>query len=167
MNTNPYRDEGADPEGEVLHPADLVGLSASLHLLAKDIAGELMKSFPGFLWAIAPDQRGGIIDIFCLNFHDQWGYTIRIADIQDDPKRREALRAGAEILRRFRYPGTRYDAQLANNVPRDINGKAIPDLSDHKANRMTEKASIALAISQGRAKEVVGPDGQRMLRVTE
>lgn len=145
------RDAGADPEGVATHPDDLIGLHASLHILCKDTADMLVKHYPGFLWAVSPDQRGQIINILCLNFHDQYGYTLRVSELDVDPRRRLVLKAGAEILRRFRYPGTRYDLALANAVPRDFNGRAIPDLSDQKASKKRAQTEADLAIAEGRA----------------
>lgn len=147
------RDEGGDPEGIATHPDELIGLNASMHILCKDVADILHKQYNGFLWAVMPDQRGGMIDILCLNFHDQYGYSIRVVEIQDSPQalRRIVTRGGGELLRRFRYPGTRYDMKLANNVPRDLAGKAIPDISDWKRSKARDQAEAELAVAEGRA----------------
>jgi len=166
-DSRPIRDAGAQPEGEVHHPDLLVGLSASLHLLAKDVADALIKRWPGFLWAVQPDQRGQIINVFCLNFSGEWGYTIRVTDIQDDPKRKEAIRAGGEILRRFGYTLDRFDAQAANHVPRDFKGEGIPDISDMPASRKKLRAELDAAHAAGRTRELVMPDGTKILEVVK
>lgn len=159
------RDEGGEAEGVAEHPDDLL-VNASLHILCKDTADLLMKHYPGFLWAVSPDQRGGIINIYCLNFSGEWGYTIRLLELQEDPKRREVVRAGREILRRFHYPGTRFDPQAANNVPRLPSGEAIPDLSDMPASKMKDQAAAQLALAEGRA-TVVTIGNETFLHVTE
>lgn len=161
------RDTGADPEGVAQHPDELLGLHASLHILCKDTADLLVKHYPGFLWAVQPDQRGQIINILCLNFHDQFAYTIKVAHLDVDPQRREVIKAGSELLRRFRYPGTRFDLATANNVPRDAAGKAIPDLSDMPASRNKTNAEIALAYAEGRAQVLPGADGSSILQIRE
>lgn len=158
------RDHGADPEGVALHPDQLIGLHASLHILCKDTADLLVRHYPGFLWAVQPDQRGQIVNIFCLNFHDQYGYTILVAELDVDPQRRAVVKAGAEILRRFRYPGYRFDRDLANAVPRDFAGKAIPDLSDQVSSRKRAQSEADLAIADGRA-TVLQLGGETILRV--
>lgn len=144
------RDEGGEYEGVAEHPDELMGLNASMHILCKDTADLLIKHYPGFLWAVEPDQRGGIINIKILNFHDQYGYTIRVLELQEDPKRREVVKAGAELLRRFHYPGTRYRTDLANGVPRGPDGRAIPDVSDMPPSKMKAQAEAELALAEGR-----------------
>lgn len=158
------RDAGGDPEGVADHPDQLIGLGAALHLLTKDVADELFKHYPGFLWAVAPDQRGQVIDVFCLNFSGSWGYTIKVKDIQDDPKRTAAIAAGREILRRFRYPGTRFDRDTANNVKRGPTGEAIPDLSDMPASKHKARAELELAEAEGRLR-VYEIDGKRYAEI--
>lgn len=160
------RDEGGQPEGVAEHPDDLIAIDASLHILCKDIGDHLWKNYPGFAWAISPDKDGGIINIYCLNFSNQYGFTIRTAEIQDDPRRALADRAGRELLRRFRYPGIRFDAQLVNSVPRLPNGEAIPDVSDMPPSKMKAQAEAQLAIVEGRA-TFVTIDGETFLHVTE
>lgn len=158
------RDQGAEPEGIANHPDELVGLHASLHILCKDVADTLVRHYPGFLWSVAPDQRGQIINIYCLNFHDEYGYTIRTAELDVDPRRRLVIKAGQELLRRFRYPGVRYDAATANAVPRDYKGRAIPDLSDMKSSRRRDQSEADLALAEGRA-TILQLDGETILRV--
>lgn len=159
------RDTGGEAEGVAEHPDELL-VNASLNILCKDTADLLVKHYPGFLWAVAPDERGGVLNIYCLNFSGEWGYTIRLLELQEDPKRREVIRAGGEILKRFRYPGTRFDPQAANNVKRLPNGEAIPDLSDMPASKNRAEAEAQLAIAEGRA-TVVTIDGETFLHVTE
>ena len=154
----------ANPEGVANSPDELVGLPASLHILCKDTADLLTRHYPGFLWAVQPDLAGLVVNIFCLNFHDTWGYTIKVIDLDMDPNRREVVRAGAELLRRFRYPGTRYSTELANAVPRGADGKAIPDLSDFAPSRRRAQSEAELAIAEGRG-EIVDLNGERFLAV--
>src|ERR1700754_1278538 len=96
-------DPNGEPEGFVADHNDLDGLHASTHILVKDIADALTKQFPGFRWAIQPSEFGKVFNIFNLDFHARYGYRIRYEDIMNDPKRREALKAGAGILKRLGY----------------------------------------------------------------
>lgn len=159
------RDAGADPEGVATHPDELL-VNASLQILCKDSADLLVRHYPGFLWAVEPDERGGIINIYCLNFHDQWGYTIKTADLQMDPRRREVIRAGGELLRRFHYKGSRFNVQAANAVPRGIDGRAIPDVSDMPKSKRRAQAEAELALAEGRATVVTIGD-ETFLHVTQ
>lgn len=157
------------PEGMIFNPNEFhASLHASLHILTKDIGELLYRRFPGFLWAVQPDGNGHIINVFCLNFHDQWGYTIRVAEIQDDPKRTLAIDAAKTLLALFRYPGFRYDHALAAALPRGSDGKVIPDPSQMPAShkRWKDRAIVEQAIAEGRA-DYIGDvdDGRRIIQV--
>ncbi len=162
------RDEGASPEGVVDNPNDLL-VSASTEILVRDIIDSLLKRYPGFIWAIQPDERGGIFNIFCTNFSSKWGYTIKIADIQHDAKRVEAMRAGGEILRRFGYPADKYDLSLDRAYVRRRPGsnEAIPNLTGVKSANVKQQtqAEVELAIVEGRAEVVTRPDGTQVIQV--
>lgn len=111
---------------------------ASLIILSKDVAEILVTNFPGWLWAVQPDQDGMVINIFNHHLHDEWGYTIRTVEIHNDPKRRLAYTAGREILTRFglepRGLGAQKDTYAM--LKRDAKGKVIPV---HARDRMTRQ----------------------------
>jgi hypothetical protein len=165
LRGGPVRDDNAEPEGIVDNPSDLVRLSASTDILVRDIAAILTARFPGFRWAIQPNEFGKVLNIFCLDFHSAWGYRIRYDDVQDDPKRREAIRAARTILDRFRYPGSRYDVALMALIKRNIKGEAIPDLSGMKATRFTRNAEIDWKLATGKARIIGTKDGRRVVEV--
>ena len=144
-------DPHAQPSGLTDDPSKLYGLNASTMLLVKDIADKIHKAMPGFHWAVQPDQVGGIVNIFCLNLSARWGYRIKLLEIQEDPQRREAVRAARTILERFGYHGTRYDKAQVDSIPRDTRGECIPIVSGMKQTRQTRKALIQRAIAEGRA----------------
>lgn len=148
----------AEPQGVVDNPADLIRLHASTDIIVKDVADLLTRRMPGFRWAVQPNEKGGVLNIFCLDFHSVWGYVIRYDDIMNDPKRREAIRAGRAILARFRYPGTVYRPELMAAIPRTPDGQAIPNLSDMKPTRFTKKAELDMMLATGKAR-VIGTKG--------
>lgn len=147
-----------EPQGVVTEPNQFIGLHASTEIVVKDIADLLTRKMPGFRWAVQPNEKGGVVNIFCLDFHSIWGYVIRYDDVMNDPKRREAIRAGRMILRRFRYPGTVYRPELMAEIKRTPDGQAIPDVGDMKATRFTKKAELDMAMATGKAR-VVGTKG--------
>ena len=82
-------------------PEEFEGLRASLGLLAKDIAQVLVRNYGiEWRWVIQPDQQGGVITIFASKISMKYGYIIKIADIENDPHRKEAVKGGGEILER-------------------------------------------------------------------
>jgi hypothetical protein len=157
------RDVGAEPEGIIHDPRDLdSSYHSSTQILCKDIADLLTKHYSGWLWAVQPNASGQIINVFCLNLHSMYGYTIRMADIMDDPRRKEALRAGGEILSRFGMPH-RFDAAALAAAPRDMAGNCIPDISDFKSKKRRREAEIARKLATGEWM-IVEADGHRYLR---
>lgn len=114
----------------VMDPADLLGINGSLAIIVKESADILEKEFPGWLWTINPDQDAGVLYIYSLRLSGSWGYTIKIADIQDDPQYKEALMAGGEILERFGCKRGPYDRDQLLGKVRDLTGGFIPDNTD-------------------------------------
>lgn len=160
-------DPNGDPEGIVENPGDLVKIHAGTEIILKEMADYLTKTFPGFHWAIQPDERGGVFNVFCLDFHARYGYVIRYEQIVNDTKRHELKKAGSEILRRFRYPGRIYRPELMAEVPRNSRGEAIPDVSDKKKDRFTMRTDLELALATGRAR-VIGTKGSgQIIEVTK
>jgi hypothetical protein len=162
-----YRDPNGSPEGTVYDPNQLVGIHASTHILVKDMADLLTKRYPGFRWAIQPNEQGQVFNIFCLDFHGIWGYVIKYTDVMNDPKRREAIKAGREILRRFRYRLDRYDLQEMALIPRDMQGQAIPDVSGLKRSRFTKQAELNHLLATGKARVVGAAKGGHIIEVVE
>lgn len=144
-------DPHAEPQGLTDDPSKIYGVNASTMIILKDCADLLSRLMPGFHWAVQPDQNGGIINVFCLNFSSRWGYRIKLEHIQNDPHRREIIKAGREILERFGWHGTKYDPAQMATILRDNRGEAIPNVSGLKQNRQTRKALIQRAILEGRA----------------
>lgn len=158
------RDPHGEPEGVVGSPKQLdQHYHASTVILCKDIADLLVKRYPGWSWAVQPDDRGGIINIFNLHLHPEYGYTIRMVDIQNDPSRRCAIAGGHEILRRFRMPDRMDPHQLAE-APRDMHGNCIPDISDLPNRKARLRSEIAMGLATGKMK-IVEHEGRRYLKV--
>lgn len=144
------RDPNGEPEGMSANP-NALELSAATSVLMKDIIAVLTRTYLGFRWAIQPDERGRVFNVFCLDFSARYGYVIRFADVQNDPERKEAVRAAGEILARFHYRGRRYDPVKMAEVVRRPDGEAVPDLSDNKRKKVTDKNAVERAYYGGKA----------------
>ena len=154
------KDFGADAEGEVHTPKALEKFNhASTVMLVKDIADILTKQYPDYAWAVQPDERGQIINIFNLHCHNSLGYTIRFDDIIHDMRRREAYRAGGDILERFRL-SRKMDREELKEAPRDAHGMLIPTLDDQAAGRLRDNAEYALRLATGDWEIVDTPRGR-------
>ena len=159
------KDQHGEPEGVVTHPDQLSQhYHSSTVILCKDIADLLVRHYPDWAWAVQPDEFGQVINIFNLNLHSEYGYTIRMVDIMHDPSRKQAVRAGGEILKRFRMP-RRMNRELLASAPRDARGMCIPDISDFKSKKAKMDAEIAMGLATGKMEIVETPDGKRYLKV--
>lgn len=159
------KDVHGEAEGMVGSPDQLDKFNhPSTVILCKDIADILVKRYPGWAWAVQPQEFGQVINIFNLNLHTHYGFTIRMDDIMNDPRRRWAVRAGHEILRRFRMPDRMSRTVLAE-APRDLHGQCIPDISDFKSKKEKQRAEIALGLATGKMHVVTDEHGRKYLRV--
>lgn len=84
-------------------------------IMAKEIADALHGQYPGHLWAVNVDGRNGVAHINNLMLSGQMGYTLKLANIfSASDFKRDVIRAGGEILERYRLARGRFDeAQYA------------------------------------------------------
>lgn len=159
-------DPHGEPEGSVTDPRALA-VRAGTEILCKDMMDLLNRHYPGFRWALQPGEFAGMVNVFCLDFSARWGYRIRMADLVNDPKRRVVVKAGQEILRRFRYPGNVFRPHLIAAIKRNRHGEALPDVSDLKKSRFTESARVEQAIAEGRGRVVRKEGGLDVVEVRD
>ena len=159
------RDPHGDAEGVVRHPAELDKHNhSSTVILCKDIADLLVRRYPGWAWAVQPQENGRIINVWNLHLSSVYGFTIRMVDVMNDPRRRLGIRAGHEILRRFKMPD-RMNPEKLQEAPRDVKGNCIPDISDFDDRKEKRRNLIALAIAEGRADVITTPEGEKILKI--
>ena len=73
-------------------------------VLAKNIADMICKKYPiekGHKWGVHVDGNGGVLHIYNLNLSMKWGYTLKLAEIVNDPDFKKCVTAAGEILERF------------------------------------------------------------------
>lgn len=146
----------------ITRPDDLEQ-SASTVILVKAMGDTLERHYPGWLWAIIPDERGGVVAILSLRLSGEWGYRLKLTDVQGDPRvgMDKVMRAGGEILERFGVPrGTyRYDRWAA--APKDFVNMARADVSDKSrgVQRHQRDAALSSALRMGQAKLITADDG--------
>lgn len=98
--------------------------TANDYVMAKNVADTLNTHYPGHLWAINVDGEQGTVTIMDLLLSGTWGYLLKIPAIYSESSfQKDVLRAGGEILERFRMTRGRFDdaqyAQLATNFAGD------------------------------------------------
>jgi hypothetical protein len=146
-------DVNGDPEGVVSRWDELKGVDASLLILVKDIASTLEKHYPGWLWAVQPDKRGGIINIRSLMLSGRWGWCIKTGNIQNDPQRKLAVEAGGNILERFGFKRRGYNVDEWRAAKKYLGGVAM-DITDKaaKVQKRYRDDQFSQAVRDGRIK---------------
>jgi len=96
---------------------------------AKNIAGTLDKYYPGHLWAVHVDGQQGVASIQNMMLQGKWGFRIFLGEeISATDLDKIVMRAGGEILERYRQSRGRADQDALGAVPTNFRGHAIPDL---------------------------------------
>lgn len=153
MSTDKRLDTDERPEDLVDHPDDIQE-HASAVLISKDVADVLDKTYPGWLWAVSIDPRGGVFNIRSLRLSGEWGYILKLDWIQHDPKvrRRLVLAAAAEVLERFGMRVGPYDYAMWAAGPRDLAGNPRPILTDKskRVQRFARDQALTNAVREGK-----------------
>lgn len=103
------------------------GISASGMMLVKRTAEALNKHYPGHLWAVNINEDGGVITVMNLALSGSWGFLLKLKTVQEDPDLRSVMRAGGELLERYRLRRGRYEHGAISELRRDLRGNAIAD----------------------------------------
>lgn len=90
--------------GEVVSDIQDAGLSVNEMLLSKNIAAAICQKYPieqGHKWGIHVNAPQGVCYIYNFNLSSKWGFTLKLADLVNDPKFKKAVAAAGEILERY------------------------------------------------------------------
>ena len=152
------RDPNGDPEGYCLEANALDARPATIVLL-KDCADYLEKHYPGWLWAISPDERGGVFNLFSMRLSGRWGYTFKTETLQHDPSHKALLRGAGELLERFGCRAGPYNHDHWSTL-KQLHGLPVADVSDKKAKERREfrTDSIKEGLRNGTAKIITDSD---------
>ncbi|MBF0415945.1 MAG: hypothetical protein HQL79_09285 [Magnetococcales bacterium] len=92
---------------------------------AAAIGEVLWHVYPGYRWAVA--VVGGLARIRNLDLSGQWGFDVSLESLKNDPMLRDVIRAGGEILERYRLSRSACNADRLNELPRWLSGEAKGD----------------------------------------
>lgn len=90
---------------------------------AMRICDHLMRCYPGHLWTVEVDQ--GVAVIHNLVLSGRWGFRMKITDMDVDLK--NVMRAGGELLERYRQQRGRMNEEAILHAPRNFLNELIHD----------------------------------------
>jgi hypothetical protein len=100
------------------------------HNMAKTLAERLHATYPNQLWGVNVEGRTGLITIRNLLLAGNWGYVMKLGAIYSmSALEADAVRAGGEILERFRMARGKFDADKWSSAPTDFAGRLLFDKS--------------------------------------
>lgn len=83
-----------------VQPADGEKANASALILMRSVAGCLNKHYPGYMWMLNIDVRGGVVDIQNLDISSRYGYREYLSIVQEDIGLKSIIRGAGEMLER-------------------------------------------------------------------
>jgi hypothetical protein len=152
------RDPNGDPEGYCLD-ANALDAKASTIVLLKDCADYLERHYPGWLWALSPDERGGVFNLFSMRLSGKWGYTFKTETLQHDVRRKALLRGAGELLERFGCRAGPYRHDHWSTL-KQLHGLPMADVSDKQGRERREfrTDSIKQGLANGTARIITDAD---------
>ena len=85
-------------------------LSANDLVMARHMADTLHRHYPGHLWAVTCDGAKGIATVRNLMLSGSWGFVLHLPTTYSASEwDKRVIRAGGEVLERFRISRAGYD----------------------------------------------------------
>lgn len=108
---------------------DRPDLEANDLVLAKEVADALHQHYPNHFWAVQVEGKQGVIYVRNLSLSGSWGYVIKLGPIYSASElRRQIMRAGGELLERYRVARARADHEALVHLPTDFAGRHIAQI---------------------------------------
>lgn len=97
-------------------------------VMAKAMAETLHAAYPGHFWAVCCDGKKGMADVRNMRFSGMWGFRLRLPAIYSASEfKREVLRAGGELLERYRMSRGKFNEDQYSDIPMDAAGRLKAD----------------------------------------
>lgn len=80
--------------------------------LMKQVGETLFKHYPGYQWGVI--VQNGVIDVLNMNLSGKWGFRLLTKDL--DPDMKVIMRAGGEILERYKLKRGAFNEDTYNNL---------------------------------------------------
>ena len=124
------------PSGDIVSNLADANRNINEMVLSKNIADAICKKYPieqGHRWGIHVRADQGVCYIYNLNLSFDYGFTLKLSQLVNDPDFKEAVKAAGEILERYNVRRSRL-GDIANDIgilKRDFTGALCHD--DHCA----------------------------------
>ena len=92
----------SNPVAQIITDSAGVPLSGASQTLANNLIARLESAYPNFTgaWRVCVNESGGTIEVTNLLLSGRMGFLMHIKSI--DPEGRKVVRAGGELLERYR-----------------------------------------------------------------
>lgn len=99
-------------------------VEANDFVMARNMAEALHRAYPGQLWAVTCEGAHGIATVRNLLLSGQWGYVLKLPAIYSASSfEADVVRAGGEILERFRLARGRFNPEQYYSLPTNFAGR--------------------------------------------
>lgn len=95
-------------------------------VLAKRVLATLHQHYPGHVWGVEVD--GAMINVRNKRLVSEYGYRINTLLHSDAGLDVEVMRAGGEVLERFRQRRGARNEDTIREQPRDLRGHFVPEM---------------------------------------
>ena len=98
-------------------------------LTARTMAEALHAAYPGHFWAVSCDGKTGMADVRNLALSGNWGFRIKLSGIYSASQfKKDVVKAGGEILERFKLNRGRLNDDQLSDRPTDFAGRLTADM---------------------------------------
>jgi hypothetical protein len=105
--------------------ADNPDIEANDYILARNMAETLNRHYPGHLWAVTCEGDKGIATVRNLRLSGRWGFILKLREM--DKNMRCVMRAGGELLERYRLARRAFNQDHYEALPTDFAGQLKAD----------------------------------------
>lgn len=106
---------------------EMLPVNAAAELLATTAVGILERHYPGWGWAVRVDDVGGVLEVRPTAIPTgRFGFLLHLKNVDYEGK--AIMRAGGELLERYRLRRGRRKPGATQELRRDFRGVAVPDV---------------------------------------
>lgn len=91
--------------------------------MAKRVGDMLNKHYPGYMWAVNVSRETGMITVQNFTLSGEWGFYLHYTKVLEDPDLKIVMRAGGEILERYKLSRGKANQDIIQELPSDLLGR--------------------------------------------